>query len=206
MKGFVHQYVRGCATCQANKADTTWSKPPLFPISPTHNAAPFSTISIDWITKLPVSQGFDSIMTITDHDISKMAVFVPCRESQGAEEMAWLYMQHVLPYYGLPDKIISDRDPHITSQYFTDVCTLLEISKNTSTTYHPQTDGQSEHTNQTLEVFLCIYCNHQQDNWARYLPLAQFAINSRPLATTKHSPFEVLMGVLPKGHQIFRQS
>ena len=78
MKDFVHQYVCGYAICQANKADTTRSKPPLFPISPTYNAAPFSMILIDWITKLPMLQGFNSIMTITDHDISKMAIFVPC--------------------------------------------------------------------------------------------------------------------------------
>jgi len=108
MKDFVQQYIKGCATCQANKVDTTRSKPPLFPISPEHNATPFSMIAVDWITKLPVSQGFDSIMTITDHNVSKMAIFVPCKESQGAEEMAWLYIQHVLPYYGLPDKVISD--------------------------------------------------------------------------------------------------
>jgi hypothetical protein len=161
MKDFVQQYVRGCATCQANKADTTWVKPPLFPISPHHNAAPFSTIAVDWITKLPMSQEYDSIMTITDHDVSKMALFIPCKESQGAEEMSRLYIQHVFPYYRLPDHMISDRDPYITSQWFTDICSKLEITKNTSTAYHPQTDGQSECTNQTLKTFLCIYCNHR---------------------------------------------
>ena len=203
---FVKQYVWGYATCQANKSDTSRSKPPLFPISPAHGATPFSTIAVDWIKKLPESQGFDSIMTITDHNVSKMAMFIPCQENQGAEEMAWMYIQNVFPYYGLPDHIISDQDPQIMSQFFTDVCTLLEILKNTSTAYHPQTDGQSECTNQTLETFLQIYCNHRQDDWARYLPLAQFAINSRPSMTTKHFPFEVLMGFLPKGHQVFCQS
>jgi hypothetical protein len=120
--------------------------------------------------------------------------------------MAWMYIQHVFPYYGLPDCVISDWDPHITSQWFADICSLLEITKNTSTAYHPQTDGQSEWTNQTLETFLHIYCNHRQDNWVQYLPLAQFAVNSRPLMMTKHSPFKVLMGFLPKGHQVFRHS
>jgi hypothetical protein len=72
--------------------------------------------------------------------------------------------------------------------------------------YHPQMDGQLEHTNQTLETFLRIYCNYKQNNWAQYLPLAQFAINLRPSMITKHSPFKVLMGFLPKGHQVFHQS
>jgi len=115
MKDFVKQYVQGCATCQANKSDTSQSKPPLFPISPAHGATPFSTIAVDWITKLPESQGFDSIMTITDHDVSKMVMFIPCRENQGAEDMAWMYIQNVFPYYGLPDRVISDQDPRITS-------------------------------------------------------------------------------------------
>jgi hypothetical protein len=153
-----------------------------------------------------MSGGYDSIMTITDHNVSKLALFIPCQESQGAKEMAQLYIQNVFPYYGLPDHVISDCDPRITSQWFTDICSQLEITKNTSTAYHPQTDGQSERTNQTLETFLRIYCNHKQDNWAQYLPLAQFAVNSRPSMTTKHSPFEVLMGFLPKGHQVFHQS
>jgi transposase InsO family protein len=57
-----------------------------------------------------------------------------------------------------------DRDPRITSKWFADICSLLEITKNTSMVYHPQTDGQSEQTNQTLETFLHIYCNHRQDD------------------------------------------
>src|SRR5260221_13269071 len=108
MKHLVQKYLKGCANCQTKKADNTRAKAPLVPIIPAYNSTPFSTIAVDWITKLPMSQGYDSIMTITDHDVSKMAVFVPCCETQGAEEMAWLYIQHILPYYGLPDKVISD--------------------------------------------------------------------------------------------------
>ena len=70
-----------------------------------------------------------------------------------------------------------------------------------STAYHPQTNGQSEHTNQTLEVFLRIFCNHQQNDWARLLPVAQYAINSRPSAMTKKAPFEALIGFIPNVHQ-----
>jgi hypothetical protein len=115
MKNFVQQYVQGYTICQANKADTTWAKPPLFLISPHHNATPFSTIAVDWITKLSISQGYDSIMMITNHNMSKIALFILCKESQGVEEMSQLYIQHVFPYYGLPDHVISDWDPCITS-------------------------------------------------------------------------------------------
>ncbi len=65
--------------------------------------------------------------------------------------------------------------------------------------YHPQTDGQLEQTNQTLETFLRIFCNHQQDDWAKWLPFTQYALNSRPSTTTKIPPFEALISVVPKG-------
>jgi hypothetical protein len=70
-----------------------------------------------------------------------------------------------------------------------------------STAYHPQTDGQSERTNQTLETFLRIFCNHQQNDWAKLLPVAQYALNARRSATTKKAPFKALIGYIPSVHQ-----
>jgi hypothetical protein len=153
---------------------------------------------MDWITKLPPSLGYDSILTITDHDCSKAVVFIPCKEAMGTEELAKLYFKQVFPHYGIPKKIISDRDPRLTSQLARDICAEIGIQQNVSTAYHPQTDGQSERTNQTLETYLRIFCNKQQTDWARWLPLAQFAINSRPSHTTKMPPFELLIGVTPR--------
>ena len=111
MKDFVRAYVKGCATCQANKTNTHPNKPPLYPITPELDALPFSTISIDWVTKLPESRSYDSVLTITDHDCSKAVVLLPCRESMTSLELAQLYAERVFPHYGLPDKVISDRDP-----------------------------------------------------------------------------------------------
>ena len=79
MKQFVINYVKGCTQCQANKANTHKTRPPLYPIKP-QNTLPFETIALDFITKLPESRGFDTILTITDHDCSKAALFIPCRE------------------------------------------------------------------------------------------------------------------------------
>jgi hypothetical protein len=72
-----------------------------------------------------------------------------------------------------------------TSQFFKELCAQLEIKQNMSSAYHPQTDRQSERTNQTVETILRIFCNHQQDNWADWLKVAQYMINSRPSSTTK---------------------
>ena len=107
----VTDYVKGCAECQHHKVNNRSTRAVLSPIYPTPEALPFETIALDFITKLPESQGFDSILTITDHDCTKMPRFIPCREEINAEEMAALYAKHIFLSHGLPSKIISNRDP-----------------------------------------------------------------------------------------------
>ncbi len=96
MRQEVMDYVQGCAECQRNKINTQPTKAPLSPIFPTRKAMPFETIALDFITKLPISQGYDSILTVTDHDCTKAAVFIPCKESMMAEETTGLIIQHVM--------------------------------------------------------------------------------------------------------------
>ena len=133
LKGWVRQYVKGCAVCQQNKANTRPSKPPLYPITPKENAHPFETIAMDWITKLPPSLGYDSVLTITDHDCSKAVLLIPCKEAMGTEELAKLYFNKVFPHYGLPKKIISDRDTRLTSTLAKAICKEAAIDQNIST-------------------------------------------------------------------------
>jgi len=111
----VMDYIKGCAECQRNKINMQPIKAPLQPIFPTHEAMPFETITLDFITKLPISQGYDSILTVMDHDYTKAAVFIPCKEAMMVEETAGLIIQHVFPRFGLPLKFISDRDPKFAS-------------------------------------------------------------------------------------------
>ena len=107
----VADYVRGCAECQRHKVNTRPTRAPLSPIYPKPEALPFETIALDFITKLPTSQGYDFILTVTDHNCTKMAQFIPCTEDISAEETAALYAKHTFPLHGLPSKIISNRDP-----------------------------------------------------------------------------------------------
>ncbi len=115
---------------------------------------PFETIALDFITKLPVSQGYDSILTVTDHDCTKAAVFIPCKESITAKETAGLIVQHIFPRFRLPLKFISDRDPWFASRFIRGLCKGTGTMQNISTAYHPRTDGQLERTNQWLEQYL----------------------------------------------------
>jgi hypothetical protein len=147
-----------------------------------------------------MSKGYDSILTIIDHDCLKAAVFLPCQKTIDVEGIAQLYVQHVFPHFGHPQYVILDRDPWFTAQFTCQMCTLLGIMQNISTAYHLQTDGQSECTNQWVEQYLQIYRNSQQDDWANLLPLAQFVHNSWPNANTKRMLFKLLFGINPIIH------
>ena len=200
MKDTITQYIKGCALCQSRKNNPTNPKPPLFPITLDMYTLPFKSIAMDFIVKLPQLNNHDTILTITD-TFSKASIFIPCNKTIDAEHTALLYTTYILPHYGLPAHIISDQDPHFTATFTKELCRLLQIEQNISTTYHPQTDGQSECTNQWLEQYLHIFTNFQQDNWAQWLPLAQYAHNSWPSVTTKKAPFKLIMGHIPHIHQ-----
>jgi len=201
LKDYVTNYIKGCATCQMTKVNTNPNKPPLNPITAEPDALPFQTITMDFIVKLLESDGYDSILTITDHDCSKAAIFIPCKETIDAEGVAQLYATHVFPHYGIPRKIISDRDTRFTANVSKDICRILGIKQNISTAYHPQTDGQSERTNQSLEQYLRLFCAQDQHQWNRWLPIAQYMHNSWPSSTTKKTPFELILGYTPQAHQ-----
>ena len=108
MKKFITQYVKGCPKCQETKSNMTRPKIPTYLIIVKPNAQPFKTIAWDLITDLPPSHGYDLILTITDHDCTKAAIFLPCRKDIDSEGVATLYTTHVFPHFGIPQKIISD--------------------------------------------------------------------------------------------------
>jgi hypothetical protein len=193
----ITKYVKGCADCQRHKVNTRPTKAPLQPIYPKPEAMPFETIALDFIVKLPISQGFDSILTITDQGCTKAAIFIPCNKDIMAEETAALYIKHVFAHFGLPTKVISDRDPCFMSKFIQAACKVTGVKHTPSTAYHPRTDGQSERSNQWLETAIRFITDQKQKNWAPYLPIAQFAHNNWPSDTTRKSPFFLLMGFNP---------
>jgi len=154
MKFFVTEYIKGCATCQMTKVNTHPTHPPMFPITPADNAQPFETVAMDFITKLPQSGGFDTILTITDTDCSKASIFIPCHKTIDSEGVALLYLNHIISHYSIPHKIILDRNVRFVSKFSMELCRILNIHQNIKTAYHPQTNGASERTNQTLEQYL----------------------------------------------------
>jgi hypothetical protein len=147
MKDFAESYIRGCVTCQQNKPRTTHRKAPLQPITVDPHSGPFQMVAMDLITDLPESQGFNAVLTIIDHGCSKAAKFIPCNTTITSQEVAALYLQHLVPWFSILRKIISDCDPRFVSNFTKELCRLLHIQQNVSTTFHPQTDSASERAN-----------------------------------------------------------
>ena len=143
MKKDITKYIKGCITCQSRKNQPNQPKPPLFPITSDTYDTPFTSITMDFIIKLPPSESYNTILTIID-TFSKASIFIPCNESINAKHTAKHYTTYVLPHYGLPTCIISDRDPCFTSTFSQELCRTLAITQNISTAYHPkQMDNQN---------------------------------------------------------------
>ena len=119
------------------------NNPSLVPITPEHHLL-FQTMAMDFITDVPQSKGFDSCLVVTDHDCTKMSVFVPCNKTCTASDTTTLYQNHVFYCFGLPQKIISDRGLQFASKMFWELCAKLGVKQNIFTAFYPQTDGQSE--------------------------------------------------------------
>jgi hypothetical protein len=172
LREFVEEYVKGCLTCQESKTLTSRKKAPLQPFDTHAEQGLFQYVSMDLITDLPKSSGYDTILTIVDQGCSKAAVFLPCNKTIDGEQTACLYLRHLVPWFGTPKQIISDRDPRFTSKFSRAMCKALGIQQNLSTAFHPRTDGQTERMNAWVEQYLRGWTNTRQDNWSMLLVTA----------------------------------
>ena len=137
---------------------------------------PWSYISADFITKLPLAQGYDTILVVCDC-FSKMAYFIAITERISAEGLARLFRDHIWKLYGLPESIILDRGIQFAIGIIKELNKLLGIQTKLSTAYHTQTDGQTERINQELEQYLRVFINHRQEQWPDWLGTTKFAYN-----------------------------
>ena len=149
---------------------------------------------MDLITGLPTHKGKDAILTIIDQGCSRAVVFLPCTTNITGEGIAQLYMDHVYRWYGLPTKIISDRDPRFTSHFRRSLAQRLGIEQNLSTAFHPQTDDLSEWKNQWIEQYLPLVTSMSPEAWTDWISIATAVHNNRRNATTKLSPNQILLG------------
>lgn len=194
----VKMYVNTCEVCQRTKIPR--HKPYGQMAALPQPKGPWKELSMDFITGLPPSKRgdgvYDAILVVVDR-YTKMVRYLPSTVECTAADLAELLFQKVFLRYGSPDGIVSDRGSLFTSSYWSDVCFHLKIKRRLSTAFHPQTDGQTERQNQTLEHYLRVYCNEAQDDWASLLPVAEYAYHNSYHSALGCSPFYAMYGYNP---------
>lgn len=195
MSKFVHEYVDTCDICQRTKIFPAPLHAPLKPLDPPN--APWESVTTDFIVKLPESEGFDSITVVVDRTTAQTH-FYPCRETMKTPEHVQGYISNVFRYHGLPKQMISDRGSVFASKFLQALYEAIGIKSSMSTAYHPQTDGKTERVNQEIEQYLRTFCAYRQDDWVQWLPIAEFALNSRVHSSTGKAPFELIYGYIPE--------
>ncbi|KAI3794930.1 hypothetical protein L1987_37571 [Smallanthus sonchifolius] len=192
MKKDIALYVGRCLTCQKVKVEH--QKPSGLLQQPEIPQWKWDQISMDLITKLPKTCGrHDSIWVIVDR-LTKSAHFLPIREDYKMERLSKIYINETVARHGVPLSIISDRDSRFTSRFWKSLQKSLGTSVDLSTAYHPQTDGQSERTIQTLEDMLRACVIEFGGSWDNHLPLIEFSYNNNYHTSIQCAPFEALYG------------
>ena len=198
MEESCRSYVLSCTTCSRCKTarSKAWGLLRPLPIPDR----PWQTIAMDFIVELPPSAGCSAIFVVVDR-LSKMAHFLPLKGTPSARETAEIFIREIIRLNGIPRNIISDRGVQFTSRFWKALCKLLKIELSMSSAYHPQTNGQTERTNQTLEQYLRCFTTFVQDDWVALLPFAEFSYNNSKHSVTGQSPFFANYGFHPSFSQ-----
>src|SRR5712664_1522209 len=158
---------------------------------------PFEVVTMDFITDLPKSNGYDAIF-VAICKLTKYAFFIPCTTKISESQTAKLFFDNIVCHVGLPIQIISDRDSRWRNDFWKEVCEYMGTKRALTTAHHPQADGQTEILNQTLEVAIRAFINYERDNWSTLLTRISHAYNNTPHTTTGYSPSHLLYGFKPK--------
>ncbi|KAI3686167.1 hypothetical protein L1987_79840 [Smallanthus sonchifolius] len=192
MKKDTALYVAKCLTCSKVKAEH--QRPSGLLEQPEIPVWKWENLAMDFITKLPrTSSGYDSIWVIIDR-LTKSAHFLPIREDFKVEKLARIYIDEIVSRHGVPVNIISDRDARFTSRFWQSLQKALGTRLDLSTAYHPQTDGQTERTIQTLEDMLRACVIDFGGNWDSHLSLIEFSYNNSYHTSINMAPFEAVYG------------
>ena len=188
----VELYVATCDACQRNKPSQQLTPGLLMPLPLPE--APCREWTQDAVTGLPKTRrGHDAIQVYVER-LCKLKHFAAGRSTDGALELAASFRHHVIRAHGVPDRVVSDRDPRFTAKFYEEWSRLLGMKLSMSTARHAQTDGQSEREIKTLITALRAFCNEHQDDWDDYLDMLELGFNAAVQASTQRSPFELLHG------------
>ena len=192
MKRDIAELVSRCLVCQQVKAKHRKPSGTLQPLPILEWK--WEHITMDFVVWLSRTRaGFDAIWVIVDR-LTKLAHFLHVRTKFSLDRLAELYINEIVRLHGVPVSIVSDRDPRFTSQFWPKLQNALSTTLHFSTAFHPQTDGQSEKTIQTLEDILRACVLDFKGYWVKYLSLVEFAYNNNYQASIGMAPYEALYG------------
>ncbi|KAL2240912.1 UNVERIFIED_CONTAM: Transposon Tf2-11 polyprotein [Sesamum indicum] len=195
MRDDVETHVRTCLICQQDKADHQKKAGLLQPLPIPKR--PWESVSMDYISGLPKVENLGSIIVVVDR-LSKYATFIAAPKHVTAEGTAHLFYKHIVKHWGLPKDIVSDRDSRFTGVFRTELFKLLGSTRSMSSSYHPQSDGQTKRFNSTLEDYLRHFVRGTQKDWMKLLDVAQLYFNvQKSSSTTNKSAFEIITGQQP---------
>ena len=191
MSRYIVEYTKTCDLCLQTKVQR---QPPIGELHPLQvPKAHWDTLSVDFIVELPEAHGFNAVMNVVN-SVSKHAHFIPTNTTITAAGATHLFLHHVWKLHGLPQIVVLDRGVQFVHEFTCELYRLLGICITASTAYHPQTDHQTEHVNQELEQYLCLFMNERQDDWDDLLPMAEFQYN-------KPCPFIHMPDPIHAGHR-----
>jgi hypothetical protein len=191
----VKEYVRSCLSCQSHKASNR--EPAGLLQSLAIPEVRWHTVTLDLITSLPKSKKGNNAIVVFCDKLSKKVHYAATTTTVTAPALAALFFREVVRHHGLPTVIVSDRDPRFTARFWRALWSQCGTKLAMSTAYHPQTDGQTERANRTLEEMMRSYVNAHQDNWDEHLIAAEIAYNNSIHASTGFSPFFLDSGQHP---------
>jgi hypothetical protein len=198
LRVFVKNYVKGCGVCQQFKIDRNPSHPSFIPVEGAISTWPFAHCSMDLIMDLPPVEGSDSILVVVDQGLLKGVILCPTTKTVTMDGIGDLLHKNLYKWFGLPDKMLSDRGPQFVAKAFRAMLSRLGVNLVLSTAYHPQTDRTRERVNQEIEAYLAIYCHSHPETWKKNLATMEFTHNNQRHADWPKTSFEIIQGESPK--------